>query len=64
MADKIIAEINKFTTFAFDKQNNRVVNLKSKEDTNIDEFLEIGFILDKNHIRRSYQSNFEIQIIK
>lgn len=64
MADKIINEINKFNTFAFDKQNNRVINLKSREDTNIDEFLDIEFILDNNYIRRTYQPNFEIQIIK
>ena len=64
MADKIIEEINKFSTFSFDEKNNRVINLKSKEDTNIDEFLEIGHILDCNNIRMSYRSNFEIQIIK
>jgi hypothetical protein len=64
MADKIINEINKFKTFKFDKQNNRVINLKSYEDTDIDEFLEIQFILDNNYIQREYAQNFEIQIIK
>jgi hypothetical protein len=64
MSDKIINEINQFQTFKFDKQNNRVINLKSKEDTNIDEYLEIEFLLDNNYIRRTYKQNFEIQIIK
>ena len=64
MAQHIINEINKFSTFKFDEQNNRVINLKSKEDTNIDEYLEIQFILDNNYIKRAPISNFETQIIK
>ena len=64
MVNKIINEINQFKTFQFDRQNNRVVNLKSKDETDIDEYLEIEFLLDNNYIRRSYESNFEIQIIK
>ncbi len=64
MAQHIMDEINKFSTFKFDKQNNRVVNLKSKEDTDIDEYLEIEFLLDNNYITRTYEQNFEIQIIK
>ena len=64
MADSIIDEINKFSTFQFDKQNNRVVNLKSNEDTDIDEYLEIQFILDNNYIQRKPMINFETQIIK
>ncbi len=64
MAQHIMDEINKFSTFKFDKQNNRVINLKSKEDTNIDEYLEIEFLLDNNYIRRTYEPNFEIQIVK
>ena len=64
MVNKIINEINQFKTFQFDRQNNRVVNLKSKDETDIDKYLEIEFLLDNNYIRRSYESNFEIQIIK
>lgn len=64
MADKVIEEINKFSTFQFDKQNNRIINLKSQEDTNIDEYLDIEFLLDNNFIRRRYEPNFEIQIVK
>ena len=64
MADKIINAINSFSTFQFDKENNRIINLKSKEDTNIDEFLDIEFLLDNNFIKRRYETNFEIQIVK
>ena len=64
MADKIINEINKFRTFKFDKQSNRIINLKPKGDVDIDEYLEIEFLLDNNYIKRSYAANFEIQIIE
>lgn len=64
MAQHIMDKINKFKTFQFDEQNNRVINLKSNEDTNIDEYLEIQFILDNNYIQRKYEPNFETQIIK
>jgi hypothetical protein len=64
MAQNIIDEINKFSTFKFDKQTNRVVNLKSNDDTNIDEFLNIQFLLDTNRVKHNFEQNFEIQIVK
>ncbi len=63
MPPQVIAEINKFSTFQFDEKNNRVINLKSNEDTNIDEYLEIEFLLDNNRIHRKFEKNFELQII-
>lgn len=64
MAQKIIDEINRFSTFKFDLQNNRVINLKSKDDTDIEEFLNIQFLLDNNRVKHNFEQNFEIQIIK
>ena len=40
MGQKTIDEINNFTTFKFDKNTNRVVNMRFQEETNIDEFHE------------------------
>ena len=64
MAQQVIDEINRFTSFKFDIQNNRVVNLNSNNETNIDEFLGIQYILDTNRVQHKFEQNFEIQIIK
>ncbi len=63
MGQKTIDEINNFTTFKFDKNTNRVVNMKFQEETNIDEFLNIQNILDKNKVLYKFDKNFDIQVI-
>jgi hypothetical protein len=63
MSQKIIDEINRYSCFKFDQSQNRVVNLKSKEHTNIDEFLGIQFMLDNNRVLHKFENNFEIQIV-
>ena len=63
MSQKIIDEINRYSCFKFDDNKNRVVNLKSKEHTNIDEFLGIQFMLDNNRVLHKFENNFEIQIV-
>ena len=63
MSQNIIDEINRYSCFRFDSVKNRVINLKSKENTNIDEFLGIQFMLDKNKVLHRFERNFEIQII-
>lgn len=63
MANNLIQEINKFSTFMFDVQNNKIINLKSQEETNIDEFLSIQNILDNNRIKHKFENNFQIMII-
>jgi hypothetical protein len=63
MSQKIIDEINRYSCFQFDKNKNRVINLKSKENTNIDEFLGIQFMLDNNRVLHKFENNFEIQIV-
>jgi len=64
MAEQIIDEINRFTTFKFDKKNNRVINLRTNEHTDIDEFLGIQHLLDTNRVHHTFEQNFEIQITK
>jgi len=63
MSQNIIDEINRYSCFKFDQRKNRVVNLKSKEHTNIDEFLGIQYMLDNNRILHKFENNFEIQIV-
>ncbi len=63
MGQKTIDEINNFTTFKFDKNTQRVINMKFQEETNIDEFLNIQNILDKNKVLYKFDKNFDIQVI-
>lgn len=63
MAQRIINEINRFVTFKFDNAKNRVVNLRTNRDIEIDEFLDIQYILDCNKVRYSFEKDFEIQIL-
>jgi uncharacterized protein YkuJ len=63
MGQKTIDEINNFTTFKFDKNTQRVINLKFQEETNIDEFLNIQNILDNNKVLYKFDKNFDIQVI-
>jgi len=63
MSQKIIDEINRYSCFKFDLNQNRIINLRSKEHTNIDEFLGIQFMLDNNRVLHKFENNFEIQIV-
>lgn len=64
MKKNVINKINKFNSFKFDEQNYKVVNLNTSDDTDIDEFLNIQFLLDCNRVMYYFKKNFEIQIIK
>ncbi|BFU78226.1 hypothetical protein ALC152_14410 [Arcobacter sp. 15-2] len=64
MSQKIIDEINRYSCFQFDSTQNRIINLKSQENTNIDEFLGIQFMLDSNRVLHKFEENFEIQIMR
>ena len=62
MAQNLIDKINSFNTFRFDREKKRVVNLQDFKKTNIDEFLQIQYLLDCHRVVYSLEKNFEIQI--
>lgn len=62
MAQQVINEINKFVTFKFDYTKNRIINTKANRELEVDEFLDIQYILDCNNIRYKFEKEFEIQI--
>ncbi|SFV56627.1 hypothetical protein MNB_SM-6-169 [hydrothermal vent metagenome] len=64
MAEEIIEQIEAFENFQFDRQKNRVVNLKVGEDTDIFKFRKIFSILNRHRIYYTFENNFEIQIIE
>lgn len=62
MAQKLIDKINSFNTFKFDTAQKRVVNLQDFEGADVDEFLEIQYLLDCHRVEYNFEKNFEIQI--
>ncbi len=64
MPEIVIDKINQFKTFKYNGEIKRIINLKFKEDTDIDEFLNIQYLLDKNRVHYKFEKNFEIKILK
>ena len=64
MAQHVVDKINNFSSFKFDIEKNRVINLKNYDNTDVDEFLDIQYLLDCNRVRYYFQKNFEIQIMR
>ena len=56
--------VDRFTTFKYDKYNQKVINLKNGKETDVDEFLEIQNLLDNNRVNYEFEKNFHIQIIR
>lgn len=63
MSQNVVELISKFKTFKFDRNTKRIVNTKFQKETNIDEFLDIQFILRKNNMQFRFDKNFDIQIL-
>ncbi len=63
MSHKLIEEINKFSSFRYDETTKRVRNTKAENMANIEEFLEIAYILDNHHIRFEMGNNYSMKII-
>lgn len=59
----VIEALKGFDTFKYDENTKRVVNMKFKEDTNIDEFLTIQHLLDNSKVRYRFDKNFDIQVL-
>ncbi|MCK5294063.1 MAG: hypothetical protein KAJ49_05375 [Arcobacteraceae bacterium] len=64
MAQLLIDELNRYSSYKFDTKENRIRNLKSNENTDIEQFLSIQHLLDLNKINHKFEKNFEIQIVK
>lgn len=63
MAQHLINTINSFQNYKYDQHTKSVRNLKSSTNADIEEFLEISYILDSNYIKYKMTSNFDIRII-
>ena len=56
MSDRVIKELDEYSTFTYNKSDNRITNLKSNNDANVDEFFEIQFLVDKNRLKSLFFS--------
>lgn len=63
MSEIVIDRINRFKTFKYNDKVRKIVNLKFEGETDIDEFLDIQHLLDKNKIHYRFEKNFEIKIV-
>lgn len=63
MAQYVVDALKGFKTFKYDENTRRVINLKFKEDTNIDEFLTIQHLLDNCRVKYKFDKNFDIQVL-
>ncbi len=63
MGKGIIALLNGFSTYKYDKIHRKIVNLKQAQETNIDEFLAIQHVLDNHRVPYRFERNFQIQLL-
>ena len=49
MSDLLIRRLNSFSTYEVDTNSTNIINTKTLEDVNLEEFLEISHILDSSY---------------
>ena len=63
MSELIINELNSFKNYKYESTTSRIVNLKDVMNADLDEFLAIAHILDKNYIKYKFTTNIDIRIL-
>lgn len=63
MNQDLVNQINGFSSYRYDSKSQRVVNLKLAEASDIDEFLEVQYILDSHRISYRFEKNFQILVL-
>ncbi|RXJ88714.1 hypothetical protein CRV01_08785 [Arcobacter sp. CECT 8983] len=63
MSELVINELNGFKNYKYESTTSRVVNLKNISDADLDEFLAITNILDRNYIKYKFTTNIDIRIL-
>lgn len=64
MCKSVVNKLNSFQNYKFDDKKKKVINLKNINNVDLDEFLEITYILDTNLVNYEMTREFEINIIK
>ena len=63
MSEIIVNELQSFSSYKYEADTNRVVNLKGISNANLDEFLQIAHLLDSNRIKYKFTTNIDIRIL-
>jgi len=57
MSEVLFHKINQFSTYKVDKSSATIINKKTVQEVNVDEFLEISHILDSYHFNYGIDHN-------
>ncbi|MBE0495829.1 MAG: hypothetical protein IBX45_05425 [Campylobacterales bacterium] len=63
MSQVVVRLMDQFSTYRYDKTQQKIVNLKQAQETNIDEFLAIQHVLDNHRVPYRFERNFQIQLL-
>ncbi|DAB31869.1 MAG TPA: hypothetical protein CFH79_06860 [Sulfurospirillum sp. UBA11407] len=63
MGNVVLEKLNHYKSFRYDTKTKSIVNLKSSEEIDIDEFLEIQHLLDVHRVSYRFEPKFIIRIL-
>jgi len=63
VSQTLVRLIGQFSTYRYDKAQQKIINLKHAQETNIDEFLAIQHALDNHRVPYRFERNFQIQLL-
>ena len=63
MSEMIVNELNSFSSYRYEENTKRIVNLKGVMNADMDEFLAIAHLLDTNYIKYKFTTNIDIRIL-
>ena len=63
MSIEVVKQINHFRNFKYDEDSNTILHYGLMEHDDVENFLEIQYLLDKNRVFYCFERNFNIKIL-
>ena len=63
MSQNLKEQISQFSSFKFDEETNMILNQNSLAHADVDQFLEIMFILDSNFVKYDMTRTYDLKIL-
>lgn len=63
MSQNLKEQISQFSSFRFDEETNMVLNQNTLAYADVDQFLEIMFILDSNFVKYHMTRTYDLKIL-
>ncbi len=63
MSQNLKDQISGFSNFKFDEQTNMILNQNSLAHADVDQFLEIMYILDSNFVKYDMTRTYDLKIL-